>query len=159
MGWAVLRDGEIMGLGCKRTKPESRKRGVRVADDDTERTQELARALRIIVEEYEISGVVVEMPSGGAKGARAISCMAKAGAIVATAVELLGLPAEWVTPAQVKKITGKRNASKAEVETAVLDHWPFATLPKIKADREHVVDALATYVAAKDGQLVRTLCA
>lgn len=54
-------------------------------------------------------------------------------------------------------VCGKANASKEEVENAVLQRWPDAPLPKLKAEREHVADALAVFLAVEHGTLIRTL--
>ena len=156
-GWAVLCAGRIVATGCIRTERSEHKKALRVADDDAERCALIARSLARIVREHQVSGIVAELPGAGAKGARAISCMARAGAILATVAELLSLPTEWVTPSDVKKITGSRAASKLDVETVVLARWPRASLPKVKAEREHVADALGAYLAAEHGQLVRIL--
>lgn len=157
LGWAVLKAGRIVALGCIRTAKTTRKGRVRVADDDAERTQVLARELAGIIRTHSVQGLVAELPSAGAKGARAIGCMARAGAIVATVAELLTVPAEWLTPGDIKAVAGSKAASKADVEAAVLCRWPDAPLPKVKAEREHVADALACYIAAENGTLVRML--
>lgn len=156
-GYAVLRAGAIVATGCVRTAKSTRKRSIRVADDDAARTQHLARELGGVIRAHNVRGIVAELPSAGAKGARAIGCMARAAAIVATVAELLQVPAEWVTPSEVKMIAGSKAASKEEVEAAVLQRWPDAPLPKINCEREHVADALAAYLAAEHGTLVRLL--
>lgn len=158
-GWAVLAAGRIISVGCIRTDGSDRKRGVRASDSDAERTACIARQLDRVIRGFQIRGVIAELPTAGAKGARAIACMARASAIVATVVELHGLPAEFVTPMDVKKVTGTATASKDEVEAAVIRRWPAASLPKLKCEREHVADALGAYLAAENGTLVRTLLA
>ena len=156
-GWAILRNGEIVDAGCIRTEPTARKKAVRVSDDDCERGRLIARGLAEIINKYEVGGLIAELPTGGAKAARAISCMARAAAIVATVSELLKIPSEWVTPQAVKKIAGANDASKKAVEAVVLMRWPTAPLPKLKCEREHVADALGAYLAAEFGTLVRVL--
>ncbi|MBE7462882.1 MAG: hypothetical protein HS116_05230 [Planctomycetes bacterium] len=156
-GWAVLEGGGIVAAGCIRTERSAKKRGIRVADDDADRCATIARGLAGIVQNYAIRGIVCEAPSGGAKGARAIACMARAGAIVATVAELLALPCEWVTPQAVKRTAGTGAVSKADVEAVILRRWQDAPLPRLKCEREHVTDALGAYLAAEHGQLVRML--
>lgn len=156
-GWAVLNGGAIVAAGCIRTEKSSRKKTIRVADDDAERCQVLARELARIIRAHHVAGIVAELPSAGAKGARAIGCMARAAAILATVAELLQIPAEWCTPQEVKKITGRKDVSKEDVEAVVLKRWPDAPLPTAKCEREHVADALGAYIAAENGTLVRLL--
>ncbi len=154
-GWAVLKAGDILACGCIRTEPSTSKTSVRVADDDAECCQRIARQLADLIRKYAIGGIIAELPTGGSKNSRANGCMARAGAIVAVVAEMLKIPAEWTTPGAGKEITGKKVASKKEVEKAVLCRWPDAPLPKTKCGREHVADALAAYVAAENGVLVR----
>lgn len=156
-GWAVLKAGQPVAAGCIRTEKTNRKRAVRVADDDAERCAYLARELARIVQAHNVKGLVAEMPSAGGQSARAVACMAKAGAVLAAVVELLQLPAEWLTPGEIKAVAGSKSASKADVEAAVLRRWPNAPLPSLKCEREHVADALAAFMAAEHGSLCRLL--
>lgn len=157
VGWAVLVQGRIIACGCIRTERSPKKRAVRVADDDAERCAVIARQIAEVIRKHHVKGMLAELPSSGAKAARAMACMARAGAILATVAELLELPAAWVTPQEVKQIAGRKDASKDDVERAVLVRWPDAPLPKAKGEREHVADALAAYLAAEHGNLVRLL--
>jgi Holliday junction resolvasome RuvABC endonuclease subunit len=157
-GWAVLAGGVPADSGCIRTKDDSKKRGVRKADADALACAEIARELWRIIRACGIRGIVCELPNAGAQGARPNRCMGMATAIVASVAELAGLPAEWVTPADVKAVApGIRNPSKADVEAAVRSRWPDLVLPEAAADREHIADALGAYMAAEHGQMVRTL--
>lgn len=157
---AVVADGRtVIWAGTSRTAKSTEKKGVRVADDDTERCQTQARFLLDVIAIYQPAGAVVEMPSGGAQGARANRAMGMATAIVATVLEATGLPCEIVTPGAGKKAaTGKRDGSKDEVEATVRTAYQWgAWLPKVKADREHVCDAAAAGMAAEHGTLMRAL--
>ena len=108
--------------------------------------------------------VVMELPSGGAQGARANRCMGAATAVAAV-VELwvrTALPdVEFLarTPEDIKQATtGKRSGSKADVETAVRAYYngQDALFDEVKkADREHVCDALAAVWAIRDTDAYR----
>lgn len=142
-----------------RTKRTAKKRGIRVADDDAERCQEVARFLIDAIRTHQPAGAVVELPSGGAQGARANRSMGMATGIVTSVLEAAELPSEWVTPQMVKKAaTGRNDGSKADVQKAVRrifewdNHWP-----KYKWAQEHVADAAAAVLAAEGGTLIRTL--
>lgn len=146
-----------------RTKPSPKKRGIRVADDDAERCQQLARFLIDTIRTYRPAGAVVELPSGGAQGARANRAMGMATGVVVAVLEIAELPAEWVTPGDVKvAATGRRDGSKVAVQAAVREafdwgrgdkgHWP-----RYKWAQEHVADAAAAVLAAEGGTLMRAL--
>lgn len=156
-----------------RTERTAKKRGIRVADDDAERCQELARFLFDVIRTYQPAGAIVELPSGGAQGARANRAMGMATGTVVAVLEIAKLPAEWVTPQMVKKAaTGRMDGSKEAVQEAVREafdwnrgvkgdkgrsgdvqsHWP-----KYKWAQEHVADAAAAVLAAEGGTLIRAL--
>lgn len=157
-GWAVVSAHKrVIGLGCIRTEASKKKLNIRKADDDAERSKYIMRELLRVYGQYDAKAIVAELPSAGAKGARAIACMARAAAIVAVLAEITRLPAEWVTPGQVKQITGKKTASKDEVEAAVMERWPSLLLPDLACEREHVADALGAYIAAENSDLVRLI--
>ena len=164
---------QILFAETCRTEPTPRKRGVRVADDDAERCQKLARFLIDTIRIHQPAGAVVELPSGGAQGARANRAMGMATGIVVAVLEMAELPVEWVTPGDVKlAATGRRDGSKDAVQDAVREafdweegghgdkgrggesrsHWP-----RYKWAQEHVADAAAAVLAAEGGTLMRAL--
>lgn len=158
MGVVVAEGRTIIYAGTSRTQ-KSGKRGLRVADDDADRCQQHARFLLGVIREWRPAGAVVELPGGGARGARANRSMGMATGVVAAILEATGLPVEWVPPADVKKAAGgRRDASKAEVEEAVRKAFTWeAAPPKTKAEAEHVFDAAGALLAAEHGTLMRAL--
>jgi len=157
IGWAMVENGNIVDFGCIKTKPSKKKKAIRVADDDMRRCSEISRSLIHIMKGTDIGGVVAEIPSGGAQSARASLLMGKGPAILAAMVEVFSLPLECVTPDDVKRITGKANASKKEVENVIIARWPDVQFPDVLNQREHIMDALGAYIAAEHGVLIRTL--
>jgi len=158
MGLVVAQDGRVIHYDTCRTERTAKKRGIRVADDDAERSQELARFLHDAIDEWRPAGAIVELPTGGAQGARANRSMGMATGIVVTVLELSRLPAEWVTPDDVKRAaTGRRNASKADVQAAVRRHFEWADWPRYKWQQEHMADAAGAIMAAEGGTLLRAL--
>ena len=171
-----VRASTIVAVAVVRTERQAKKRGIRVADDDAERCCILRRGIWDFLRGHRdtvyserglgadppherISGIVAELPHAGAKSARAIRSMALAtGACVATFDEL-GLPVEYVTPRDVKLITGSAKAEKADVARAVDRRLTFATLAELepfpRSLHEHVYDAAAAVLAAWDGNVVR----
>lgn len=158
-GIVVAQGRTILHAATWRTERQAKKRGIRVADDDAERCQVLARFLLRLIREWRPQGAVVELPHGGAQGARANRSMGMATGVVAAVLEAAGLPAEWVTPSDVKKAAGgRRDASKADVEQAVRRAFTWqAEPPKTRAEAEHVFDAAGALLAAEHGTLLRAL--
>lgn len=173
----------IVACAVVRTERQAKKRGIRVADDDAERCCLLRRGILKFVNDWKleseslisregrllgirdtapITGIVAELPHAGAKSARAIRSMALAtGAVVATLDEL-GLPVEYVTPRDVKLITGSAKADKEMVEYAVLSRLTFPEPGPAHHLREypsglheHIFDAAAAVLAAWNGTVVR----
>ena len=73
-------------------------------------------------------------------------------------VECLNLVVEWHTPNEGKKAaTGKIGASKGQIIAAMEERFPKLKEVTVLADKEHIADACACMLAAKDGNLVRML--
>lgn len=159
MGLVLAEGRRILEARVLRTERGETKRAVRVADDDAERCQVLARGLWAALQEWRPAGAVVELPHAGAQGARANRSMGMATGIVVACLEVAKLPAEWVTPAHVKAAAGSKGASKADVEEAVRAafDWCAAVVPKAASLREHVMDAAGALLAARQGTLLRAL--
>jgi len=152
-------DQIIMGQTV-RTKPEKGKRHY-VADDDLRRCRELARGIVGAVNDCYLKGspfiLAVEVPHGGAQGARSNRCMGMVTGVLGALVETNLWPVEYYQPQECKKAaTGRMSASKIEVEQRVRKRWPGHTWPKTKAVREHQIDAAAAIMCALDNSnLVR----
>jgi Holliday junction resolvasome RuvABC endonuclease subunit len=159
MGVVIVQGREILFAGSNLTKRSAAKRQVRVADDDTDRCQDHAGYLWDVIQRFQPGGAVAEMPSGGAQSARANRAMGMATGIVATVLEIAGLPLEVVTPQAVKMAaTRKRDATKEQVQMGVREAFDWGTnLPKTAAEREHACDAAGAVLAAQGGVLIRTL--
>ncbi len=159
LGAVIIEDGTVLHGEAFRTAKTSKKHGLRVADDDAERCQQLARFLSRFIDEWRPAGAVVELPSGGAQGARAHRAMGMAAAVAAAVLELSDLPAEWVTPAEGKKAAaGRKDASKEDVQRGVRRafQWP-AGVSWPACEAEHIYDAAAAVLAASNGTLARAL--
>lgn len=157
-GYAVLRNDEVVACGVIRTK-RSLKKTVRVADDSASRAASMARELRDIITNYKVKAIVGELPSGGAKSARAMGQMSAATAIVASVASILDIPTEYCTPTDCKLAAcGSRSASKEDVMLAIRERFNNGNFPKAKAQFEHIADALAAYLALRhDGSLIKLL--
>jgi hypothetical protein len=162
-GWVVCEVGplEPIAAGCLRTAPGTRRTAIRVADDDARRVADLFRGLLAVAREHGVAGIIAELPTGGARGARAARCMGLSTALVACLAEALELPAEWVTPRDVRQ-AARGATDKRAVQRYALARWPrLANLAAARpaAEWEHIADAAAAAAAAEHGRLVRTLAA
>jgi Holliday junction resolvasome RuvABC endonuclease subunit len=63
-----------------------------------------------------------------------------------------------VTPAQVKKAaTGNSKASKDEVQDGVLRAYDGLILPSKAKGQEHICDAIAAFLAAKNSEVIKEM--
>lgn len=147
---------------CIKTEKSSKKRGLRVADDDSERIRVIVAGIDEIYSKYASSNdifIAVEIPTGGAQGARANRTMGIiTGAIVAF-ITLRNVPVEYITPNEVKlAVTGRRNASKEEIMNKIrlmLDNHK-ENLPKSKAEFEHIADSVGVVLhVRKNSQMYK----
>jgi len=157
-GWAVVSlhgstPETIQDCGCIRTKPDHRER-VKGADT-VHRVRSIARQLRDIIGQYQPIAIVAELPYGSQHAASAVAQGICYGIIGALA-ETHGIPLVMVTPQQSKQqVAGCRNASKSAIQECVFRWWPEAS----RGDGdEHVADALAALVAARDSEIYRMAC-
>lgn len=146
-------------VACISAPPDPRKRKLLVAHQDAARVAHIARRLRDIVRNYGVKRIVVELPHGGAQGARANRCMGMATAMIVALAECEGLAAEYYTPMDTRTaaVPGARKVSKDEVAAAMSKRWPGVVPQAPREVREAVADALATFAAAESGNLVRSL--
>ena len=159
-GLVIFRGGRAELATVITTTPVKKKRGIRKADDDSERCAKLARGIHAAIIDYGVRVIVAEMPSAGAQGARANRCMGMAAAIVVTLAEIESLPLVHVTPAEGKRATtGKNNGSKADVQAAVRKRFPRigVLLDAFGAKAEHAADAAAAYMAAENDPVIRMI--
>lgn len=173
IGWASIEpytDAAVINdVGTiKNPAPKAKtKKSVRDSDLKIERLQRLYRELKELIALHEPDGVIAEIPGGGGKSSKAVAGMAMGTAIVAAAIEELGLAAEWTTERDGKLAVCRRaDASKLEMQSAIFKKFPELRkmVPKSKSPKsksgyegwfEHSADAIAAYEAAKHGTLVR----
>ncbi len=160
MGMVAVENGKVIDYQTVRTEKTAKKRGIRVADDDAERCMKLAEGLFKFIDKHKPAGAFVELPTGGAQGARANRTMGMATAVVVCVLHLAEVPAEWITPMAVKKAaTGRKNASKEEVQKAVINsfEWEGDIANAYQWKKEHVCDAAGAVIAAQNGMLAKLI--
>jgi Holliday junction resolvasome RuvABC endonuclease subunit len=147
-------------LDCIATKPEKKKRGIRVADDNFRRCQQIYRELAGIISRIEpvLAGFALELPHGGSMSASAAAAMGRAAAVVACAVERTCLPAECITPQENKRaLCGIANASKAQMVAAARELLAGSGC-ELHGPQQHVqaqADAVGAAWAIRHGDLFR----
>lgn len=149
-GWQVRSSRAIL------TCSEVKRRHLHVADDDARRMTELALELGAAIS-YS-SAAVVELPSGGAKSARALRAMALASGAVIAVVAGKRIPVEWFTPRQTRIAGGGAAcASKEHVIRGVEKRFPgYGANCRSRVELEAVADALATFMAAeREGNIIK----
>jgi len=167
-GWVIFHNKELKGLGIIQTE-KADKKGVRIADDNSDRAQLIGKELNNIINAYKVEGIIGELPSGGSQNAKASNQMGIATGVVSTVVVLKELPCEWCTPTDVKKVvTGKRSATKDEIMENISEQFNFKVIEQgnrtvfetpfgkfNKGKFEHIADAFGTYLALKNNNLVK----
>ena len=150
--------GQLIHGECVITKPVKKKLNTRVIDSDHLRVKEISLRLSELHEQYDFKGIVAEVPPGGTKGARSATALGLAKGAVWTFAVLINLPFESYLPHEAKKaVTGKMNASKEEVATAVKRRWRDFKFPASKNHLEAICDACSAYIAAENNNLILTL--
>jgi len=163
LGYVIMsvgpdKDQPIFYDAFRTEKNEGRKKGLRVADDDAVRCEKIVLELDRCIQQYQPSGALVELPSGGAQGARANRAMGISTGLTVATMALRKIPCEWLTPSMVKKATaGTNNASKEEVQAGVEKLWgiDFSSMPVWK--RSHIADAFGAFLAGRSGVLYQVL--
>jgi len=157
-GWCAFDGGKPIDCGCIKTKKNElglSKSKFRVADDNVRRSQGLAAGLIEVINKYKPQAIIGELPTGGAQSASAATQMAMATAVVAVVVSMREIKHAWSTPLAGKKaLTGLRGAEKDQMMDAVRALYPDFQWPKFKNRFEHIADAVASYHALKEHELV-----
>ena len=153
-GWAVLEGHMVKATGVIVTKPETKKRRIRVGDDDVRRTGELITQLVKIIDKYKVTFIVTELPHGSQNSRGAIMIGIVLGVLQSFNI-IRNIPVEWYSENDAKKaLLGRISATKQQVIDAVADlyevEWQFKSNGEpLKYHNEAVADALAIYYCAE----------
>ena len=165
-GYAVVRlhadREELLCLGVFSTQKSKTKRHVLQAEDNFERARSIAGWLRSVVYSWQPKVVAFEAQSH-MRNASSAAKVALAYGVIAGRMESGDIPAVSPSPQAVKKkVCGKSNATKSDVEDAVRKYFVGAEpallelekqVPKTR--REHAFDAAAVVMASLDSEVVR----
>lgn len=176
-GWGVVRydrstqKHRVLEVGVVRTKKSPKKQHVLATEDNFARLREIATVLYRLFEQYSIRAITFEAFSMPMKAGK--STLVKMGypfGALALLSVFRSAPTVMPTPQQIKKaLCGDRAASKEQVEEAVhkaIRHgvaWNSDGIPGMNeipsAQREHAWDALASYIASLDSDVMRAILA
>lgn len=149
---------EVLGFDCVVTKKESKKKSLYVAEDDVSQSMLLYRGIRAFLQKWDPTFIAVELPSAGAKGARANRGMGIATGIIAAIAEETGLPSVWVVPTDSKvAMCGTKTASKEDMQDKARELWPQVQWSTAADQFEHIADAAAALLVARGSAVYKLL--
>lgn len=163
-GWGLVAvaDGklDVVSAGCFVTEKSDKKRKVLSADDNVRRAQQLARSLMnlVVIKGNAIRIICAESMSAPRHSSSAAKLSLSWGVVSALSV-VYGIPLVQASPQEIKlAATGKRNASKEDIQEAMRRELPGAEAAVSKTvtrkdDLEHPYDALAAVWACRHSQL------
>lgn len=148
----------ILGHACVSTEKEAGKKGLFVAVDDVQQCQRLFAGVMDFITASDPGALVIELPTAGAKGARANRAMGIVTGMIGAISAATGLPSVWISPTDGKvAMCRKKTASKDEMMDAARALWPDAGWPATKGKFEHIADAAAALLAAKESDVYKLL--
>lgn len=164
-GWAVVElsaaGTRIIAAGVIVTKKADKKQKAFAGDDNHRCSQEIAEQLSAVIDCYKPVMITAEAQAGS-KNSRAAQLMGMNWGVVSAVACLKGVPILQATPTAVKRaLTGKKDASKQEIEEVVVARFPElvsllqATRPK--SLHEHAYDAAAVYIACEDSTEIKMI--
>ncbi len=138
------------------TEASPKKRAVLASDDNVRRARELTCGLQKLVALHKPEALCVESQSWPRNAGSSAKVGIAWGVIVAVAVAY-SVPIVQASPQQVKKaLTGKRNASKEEVQRGVEAYFGgLIDWPTRKEDVEHAADAAAAVIACMPSETIQ----
>lgn len=163
-GWACMElceHGEaVRSVGLIRTQKSDKKHKILVADDNHRCCREITNALVSAIKAYDPHVICAESMVGS-QNAKSATQLGLAQGIISTIVTMLDIPLIQATPQGVKKaLCGVNNASKQDIEDAVLKLYPVGGLVgdiKPPSAREHVYDAIAIIKTCLNSTEIQTL--
>lgn len=144
----------VLEARCVRTKPDHRKRHLYQADQDGERVDAIARALRELLVAHHPDVIACEAPAGSR---RAVSAKALGLAYGCVRGVLVGVNAPMPIMVQAHEArvaaTSSKAASKRDVVAAMRARYGVP-LDGPRVEREAIADALAVATAALGSPMV-----
>jgi len=130
-------EGTLVQVACFRPKKNPNKKHLHVADVDMERILAISRGLYDLIDTMDLKRVVAEIPSGGAKSARAVRCMALASGMIGAIVEGRKLAVEWYSQNDTRRAGLGEEAYMMDILAKKADASMDATARKaLKKERD-----------------------
>ncbi len=157
-GWVVVSStGIVVDAGCIKTSPSNKKLRTRKGDDRVRRITEINTELIRVIEEYEVSLLISELPHGSQSAVAAIMIGISTG-VMQTIGDSLGIPVEWFSEGDAKKaISGKRSVEKDEMVWIVKNKYRVPWCD-VKWKDQGIADSMAVYhVAKQQSQILKMI--
>lgn len=148
---------KVLLTRCIKTENHVKKLRTRAGDDRIRRLNEIGVELNELIDEYNVSYIVSELPHGSQSASAAITLGMVTG-LVQGIQNFKDVPVEWYSEADSKKaLLGKSSAAKIEIIEAIKKKYDVAW-PTIKYKKEAIADALAIHnVALRNSHVLRTM--
>jgi crossover junction endodeoxyribonuclease RuvC len=154
----VPAEDTVVLMDVIRTKKSSKKTSVLASDDNYRRAKEIATRLRSLINTWNVVAICGESMSFP-RSSSAAAKVALAWGVVADIAVQHQLPLVQASPQRIKAaVCGKANASKDEVADFLsrLYSEMSGMLQDIpRSEMEHPIDALASFVACREGEVLR----
>ncbi len=159
IGWSMTSIGvdaeKVEAMGVIRTSKSAKKRKVAAADDNIRRAREITREFVELIDKYQPIALCCEAMSFPRNSSSAAKMALTWGVLVALA-DRYNIPIYQSSPQEIKdKVTGRKDASKEQVERALRKRYKGTAWAKILKSvpasmRDHAYDGLAATVAVLD---------
>lgn len=155
----VLPDGKLRfhGSDVWTSKPASKARRLRKADDEAERIAALTSYVHAVLVELRPVAVCIEskaLPFGRCRSS-VVSALGRVRGVVDALCHIAGIPVLEETPQRLKIATaGTASASKADVQTALVAMQPELSAMLPVSGRDHAADSCAAIVACRSADVV-----
>lgn len=147
-GWAVLNwEGGIIKTGCIKTAPDQKKQRIRKGDSTVRRISEINQVLLSVINNYDVTYILSELPHGSQNASAAVMIGAVA-AIIQTISDILDIGVEWYSENDTKKcLFNRRSVTKLEMISKITSIYDVPWTG-IKYKDEAVADALGIHYTA-----------
>jgi Holliday junction resolvasome RuvABC endonuclease subunit len=155
-GWAVVDwQGNIIEVGCIKTKTEGKKRRIRKGDETVQRVSQINQKLLEVIKKYNVNYLVSELPHGSQNASAAVMIGIVTG-ITQTIADCFEIGIDWFSEGDSKKCAlGKQSAEKSEMIVAMKSLYKIPWT-NVKYQDEAIADAVAIYhVASKQSPSIR----
>jgi Holliday junction resolvasome RuvABC endonuclease subunit len=172
IGWSLIEPYKnkdlIVEVGAiKNPSDPKKKKELLTSNYDIQRIAKVYTELKELYDAHKPNCIVAEIPSSGGRSQISAIGMARGTTLVACFVTEFSVPSQWTTPDDGKlAMCGTKGASKLQMQAEAISKFPELRrmVPVSKRSKsgyeswfEHSADAIAAFLAARNGSLVRYL--